>query len=159
MPTRVVAPSTAILLLALVFSPPGLAQSPVLAITGATLFDGSGSPPISNAVVVIQDGQITAVGPQASLVPSAGGVQVVGGSERTFARETRRVRGFLVVDPTEGTAFVRGQAAWNLRGSVREMVIQYRKWDRGNRRYHRELHDLVVRPTTTDFTVRIEDQR
>ncbi len=59
-----------------------------------------------------------AVGPQASLVPSAGGLQLVGGTERTFARETWRMRGFLVVDPTEGTAFVRGLAAWNLRDNL-----------------------------------------
>ena len=59
-----------------------------------------------------------ATGADAVLVPASGGVQLVGGAERTFARETRLVRGFAVVDPTEGTAFVRGLGAWNLRDNL-----------------------------------------
>ena len=59
-----------------------------------------------------------AVGPQASLVPSSGGVQLVGGAERKFARDTRLVRGFAVIDPGQGTAFVRGLGAWNLRDNL-----------------------------------------
>lgn len=59
-----------------------------------------------------------AVGPSASLVPASGGVQLVGGAERKFARDTRLVRGFAVVDPAEGTAFVRGLGAWNVRDNL-----------------------------------------
>ena len=59
-----------------------------------------------------------AVGRLASLVPSDGGVQLVGGVERAFARDTRRFRGFAVVDPSEGTAFVRGLGAWNVRDNL-----------------------------------------
>ncbi len=51
-------------------------------------------------------------------MPSDGGVQLVGGAERAFARDTRRVRGFAVVDPSEGTAFVRGLGAWNVRDNL-----------------------------------------
>jgi hypothetical protein len=59
-----------------------------------------------------------AVGSRAALVPSSGGLQLVGGAERKFARDTRLLRGFAVVDPTEGTSFVRGLGAWNLRDNV-----------------------------------------
>jgi hypothetical protein len=59
-----------------------------------------------------------AVGPTAALVPSTGGLQLVGGAERKFARDTRLVRGFAVVDPGEGTAFVRGLGAWNVRDNL-----------------------------------------
>jgi hypothetical protein len=59
-----------------------------------------------------------AVGDRAALVPADGGVQLVGGVERTFARDTRRVRAFAVVDPPEGTAFVRGLGAWNVRDNL-----------------------------------------
>jgi hypothetical protein len=59
-----------------------------------------------------------AVGPAAALVSPSGGMQVVGGAERTFARDTWRVRGFAVGDPSEGTAFIRALAAWNLRDNL-----------------------------------------
>ncbi len=59
-----------------------------------------------------------AVGPEAARVPSTGGVQLVGGAERKFVRDTRVLRGFAVVDPTEGTAFVRGLGAWNVRDNL-----------------------------------------
>ncbi len=43
---------------------------PVLAITGGTLIDGTGGAPLSDAVVVVSGGRITAAGPRASvLVP------------------------------------------------------------------------------------------
>lgn len=46
------------------------AQAPapgVLAVTGATLIDGTGSVPIPNATVVVTDGRITAAGPAANV--------------------------------------------------------------------------------------------
>ena len=43
------------------------AQSPVVAITGATLIDGTGSAAIGDAVVLISNGTITAAGPRASV--------------------------------------------------------------------------------------------
>jgi imidazolonepropionase-like amidohydrolase len=45
-----------------------------LAITGATLFDGTGSPPLANATVVIESGRFTRVGP-APATPLPEGVQ------------------------------------------------------------------------------------
>lgn len=59
-----------------------------------------------------------AVGSSSRLVPSSGGVQLVAGADRKFARETWVVRGFAVIDPTEGTAFVRGLASWNVRDNL-----------------------------------------
>jgi hypothetical protein len=53
-----------------------------------------------------------------SLVPADGEVQVVAGSERRFARETRLLRGFAVVNPGDGTAFLRAVGAWNLRDNL-----------------------------------------
>jgi imidazolonepropionase-like amidohydrolase len=43
------------------------AQSPALAISGATLIDGTGGPAVADAVVVVADGKITAAGPRASV--------------------------------------------------------------------------------------------
>lgn len=59
-----------------------------------------------------------AVGATAATVPAEGGVQLVGGTERTFSRDTRRLRAFAVVDPSEGTAFLRLVGAWNLRDNL-----------------------------------------
>lgn len=59
-----------------------------------------------------------AVGDGAAAVPASGGVQLVGGAERAFARDTRRLRAFLVVDPSEGTAFARTLGSWNLRDNL-----------------------------------------
>lgn len=76
MPTRALLAAAAILLLALVSGPPSLAQSPVLAITGATLFDGTGSPPMADTAIVIANGRIAAVGPQASVIIPAGATRI-----------------------------------------------------------------------------------
>lgn len=38
--------------------------TPVIAITGVTLIDGTGRPPISDALIVVADGRIAAVGPE-----------------------------------------------------------------------------------------------
>ena len=43
------------------------AQSPALAIAGATLIDGTGGPVVDDAVVVIADGKIIAAGPRGSV--------------------------------------------------------------------------------------------
>jgi hypothetical protein len=59
-----------------------------------------------------------AVGSRAALVPASGGIQLVGGAERKFTRDTRLVRAFAVVDPTQGTSFVRGLGAWNVRDNL-----------------------------------------
>ncbi len=74
--TRASVAAAAIVLFAFVSGPPGLAQSSVLAITGATLFDGTGSPPISGAAIVINGGRIEAVGPQASVTIPAGATRI-----------------------------------------------------------------------------------
>ncbi len=59
-----------------------------------------------------------AVGPTRALVPASGGLQLVAGADRKFARDTWLLRGFAVVDPTQGTAFLRALASWNLRDNL-----------------------------------------
>jgi imidazolonepropionase-like amidohydrolase len=63
-----------IALLVLAFAAGGIrAQpSPALAIVGATLIDGNGGPPVADAVVVVSDGRITAVGARGSATIPAG---------------------------------------------------------------------------------------
>jgi imidazolonepropionase-like amidohydrolase len=55
------------------------AQPSVVAITGATVIDGNGGPPVANAVVVVRDGRIAAVGPRAS-TPVPSGAQTIDGT-------------------------------------------------------------------------------
>ena len=43
------------------------AQSSSMAITGATLIDGSGGPAVPDAVIVVTDGRIAVSGPRASV--------------------------------------------------------------------------------------------
>jgi imidazolonepropionase-like amidohydrolase len=43
------------------------AQPATIAISGATLIDGTGSPPLADAVVLISGGRITAAGPRATV--------------------------------------------------------------------------------------------
>ncbi|HTK29043.1 MAG TPA: amidohydrolase family protein [Vicinamibacterales bacterium] len=52
----------------------------VLAFVGATVVDGTGAPPIRDAVVVVQDGRIAAVGPRSAVAipPGAERVDVAG---------------------------------------------------------------------------------
>jgi imidazolonepropionase-like amidohydrolase len=52
-----------------------------VAIVGATLIDGNGGPPVANAVVVVRDGRITAVGPRASTPVPAGAESIDGSKE------------------------------------------------------------------------------
>jgi imidazolonepropionase-like amidohydrolase len=53
------------------------AQTPApIAIVGATLIDGTGSAPVSDAVVVVSGGRITAVGPRSRVIIPAGASQV-----------------------------------------------------------------------------------
>lgn len=44
----------------------------VRAFTGARVIDGSGMPPIANAVIVVRNGKVEAVGPAASVKPPMG---------------------------------------------------------------------------------------
>jgi hypothetical protein len=48
------------------------AQSPRVAIVGATLIDGNGGPPVADAVVVIDGSRIAAAGPRAAVTVPAG---------------------------------------------------------------------------------------
>ena len=52
------------------------ASSQSLAVTGATVIDGSGRAPIPDAVVLIQAGRITAVGPARDVVVPAAAVRI-----------------------------------------------------------------------------------
>jgi imidazolonepropionase-like amidohydrolase len=56
-------------------APPGTAAAP-LALVGATLHDGLGGPPVTDAVVVLREGRIEAAGPR-DTTPVPEGVEVV----------------------------------------------------------------------------------
>ena len=62
--------------LALWLAPTTLAQVPVTAFVGATLIDGTGAPPVENAVVVVRDGRIAAVGRASAVAVPQGATQV-----------------------------------------------------------------------------------
>ena len=62
---------------------PALRVGPAAAILGALLVDGTGGPALADAVVVIQDGMITAVGPRGA-VAIPGGADTVGAQGRTL---------------------------------------------------------------------------
>lgn len=75
-----------ILLLSLALSSAPLAQrapNPPLVFTGATVIDGTGAPPIPDAVVVIEGDRIRAVGPSAS-VTAPPGARVIDARGRTI---------------------------------------------------------------------------
>ena len=58
---------------------PSIAAAQTTAIVGATLIDGNGGPPLSDATIVVQDDRIVSVGPRASIdVPS--GAEVIDGA-------------------------------------------------------------------------------
>jgi imidazolonepropionase-like amidohydrolase len=67
-------PETFLVLTLLAASAPGfaLSEAPSLAIVGGTLLDGNGGPPVENAVVLVRDGRIAAVGPAFSIEVPAG---------------------------------------------------------------------------------------
>jgi imidazolonepropionase-like amidohydrolase len=52
----------ALILLATLLTLVGPARAQTLAITGATIIDGTGKPPLNDGVVLISDGRIMAVG-------------------------------------------------------------------------------------------------
>src|SRR5262245_18748434 len=54
------------------------AQSAVTVISGATVIDGRGGPPIPDAAVVITGGRIEAVGPRSAVRPPAGATTIDG---------------------------------------------------------------------------------
>ena len=54
----------------------GAASAATVALTGATVIDGTGRAPVRDAVVVITDGKITAVGPRASVRPPPGAQRI-----------------------------------------------------------------------------------
>jgi imidazolonepropionase-like amidohydrolase len=58
--------------------PPGLAADARLAITGATVIDGTGASPVTDAVVFIEDGKIAAVGPRAGVTIPPGTREIDG---------------------------------------------------------------------------------
>lgn len=67
--------------LVLLAGPRPAAAAEGLAIVGATLVDGTGAPPLPDAVIVIEGGRIKAVGPRA-LVPLPKGLPIVDGRGR-----------------------------------------------------------------------------
>jgi hypothetical protein len=65
------------------------AQNRVLDLQGATLIDGTGRPPVQNAVIVIEGGRIKAVGTRGQ-VSTPAGAQVINLSGRTAATGAHR---------------------------------------------------------------------
>src|SRR5262249_15054574 len=52
------------------------AQTPVTALTGARIIDGTGRAPIEQGILLISNGRITAVGPSASVIVPANATRV-----------------------------------------------------------------------------------
>jgi imidazolonepropionase-like amidohydrolase len=66
--------------LVLATAAPLAAQAPPLVLAGATLIDGTGAPPVADAVVVVRDGRIACAGPRAACaVPADAGTLDVRG--------------------------------------------------------------------------------
>jgi len=68
---------------ALLVCAPGVARAQSLVIQGGTLIDGTGSPPVPNAVIVIQNGRFAAVG-RAGEVAIPSGAQVIDVAGKTI---------------------------------------------------------------------------
>jgi imidazolonepropionase-like amidohydrolase len=72
-PVRLLFPALLILALAIAVAPPRLgAQSAAIVISGGTVIDGNGGPPVVDAALVVVNGRITAVGPRAAVQVPAG---------------------------------------------------------------------------------------
>ena len=71
--------TTLALLLTVVLAPGTLAQT--LAVTGGTVIDGTGAAPVSNGVVLITDGRITAVGAAGDVDVPAGATTIDAGGK------------------------------------------------------------------------------
>jgi len=69
---RPMSPQSAPILIASLFALAAPAQAQTLAVTGATVIDGTGKDPLRDGVVLIKDGRISAVGPagQVTIPPS-----------------------------------------------------------------------------------------
>ena len=51
-------------------------QAATTAIVGATVIDGTGGPPLSDAVIVVSGSRITAIGPRTAVTIPAGATQI-----------------------------------------------------------------------------------
>src|SRR6478735_12285231 len=79
---------TVVSILALLSATPSLSAQTTRAITGATLLDGTGAPPVADAVVLTRGGRITCAGTRkACPIPS--------GTTRTDARGTWLIPGLI----------------------------------------------------------------
>ncbi len=110
------------------------AQPSVLAIIGATVLDGNGGTPVANAVVVIRDGRIAAVGPRASTQVPAG-AQTIDGT------------GQFVVP-----GFVDTNVHLSLYGGMNDRYETLV-------RYHDRQQDIVLEAAQTDLTYGITTVR
>ena len=81
MSRRLATAGVCLALVAALFPPHPTAQSSLTAITGGTLIDGSGGPPVPDAVVVVEGGRIRAAGPRAA-VPVPAGAAVIDAAGR-----------------------------------------------------------------------------
>jgi imidazolonepropionase-like amidohydrolase len=79
------------------------APAATVALTGATVIDGTGRPPMADAVVVITDGMITAVGPRGSVSPPAG-AQRIDLAGKTIIPGLINAHGHVELDARSSTA-------------------------------------------------------
>lgn len=70
-PNRLFAAFTALILLAACGGPPPEPEPGLYAFVGATVIDGTGNPPIEDAVMIVRDGRVEAVGSKEALPPPA----------------------------------------------------------------------------------------
>lgn len=100
--------------------PPGASTSGrSLAMTGATVVDGTGAPPLANAVIVIRDGRVAAIGP-------ASRVRIPGGAERLDLRGKTVLPGFVNAHGhANETSGLQSGPQFNTRDNVERQLALY----------------------------------
>ncbi len=111
-------------------APPGTAPAPIV-LTGATIVDGTGRPPIANAVVVVRGGRIACVGPRGSC-PTAADAEPV--------RDTMDLSGRWIIPGLVDAHAHFGQTGW-VDGRPDALDLRQRGFP-----YERTVADLERRP-------------
>lgn len=103
--------------------PPGAADAGrSLVITGATVVDGTGASPLDNAVIVIREGRIAAVGPASS-------VRIPDGLERLDLRGKTVLPGFVNAHGhANGTSGLQSGPQFNTRENVERQLTLYAQY-------------------------------
>jgi imidazolonepropionase-like amidohydrolase len=102
--------------------PPAATSGRSLVITGATVVDGTGAPPLANGVIVIRDGQITAIG-------DAAGVRIPEGIERVDLRGKTVLPGFVNAHGhANETRGLQSGTQFNTRENVERQLTLYARY-------------------------------